>query len=198
MSGQMQSNTIAPVPASQNTLDEPVHTTILRDLKIIGIKLGHVILPRGKGVQALKDWDLWGPLLLCLTLAIMLSQGAPEEQSALVFAIVFVVVWVGAAIVTINAQLLGGTISFFQSVCVLGYCIFPLTLASIVTFILSHAIHGITFTFIKGGVVLGGFVWSTISSIGFIRGLVPPARRALAVYPVLLFYLIISFVILAE
>lgn len=52
--------------------------------------------------------DLWGPLLVCLALSIMLSLKAPGDQSALVFAAVFVVVWCGAALVTLNAQLLGG------------------------------------------------------------------------------------------
>lgn len=37
-----------------------------------------------------------------------LSISAPTGQSSLVFAAVFVVVWCGAAVVTINAQLLGG------------------------------------------------------------------------------------------
>ena len=40
--------------------------------------------------------------------------------------------------VTLNAQLLGGKISFFQSVCVLGYCIFPLNVASVLCFFVSH------------------------------------------------------------
>lgn len=39
----------------------------------------------------------------------MLSMTAPAHQSAMVFTGVFVVVWAGAAIVTINAQLLGST-----------------------------------------------------------------------------------------
>ena len=38
----------------------------------------------------------------------MLSLSAPEDQKALVFAGVFVLVWIGAAIITLNAQLLGG------------------------------------------------------------------------------------------
>ncbi len=37
-----------------------------------------------------------------------LSIGAPEDQSALVFAAVFVIVWCGAGVVTLNAALLGG------------------------------------------------------------------------------------------
>jgi hypothetical protein len=55
----------------------------------------------------------------------------------MVFAAVFVIVWFGAAAVTVNAQLLGGTISFFQSVCILGYCVFPLTLSALGCFIMS-------------------------------------------------------------
>ena len=80
--------------------------------------------------------DLWGPLLVCLLLSTVLSMTAPGDSSSLVFATVFVIVWLGAAVVTVNAQLLGGTISFFQSVCILGYCVFPLTLAALVSLIL--------------------------------------------------------------
>lgn len=52
----------------------------------------------------------------------LLGIRAPEGQSSLIFASVFVITWCGAAVVTVNAQLLGGTLSFFQSVCVLGTC----------------------------------------------------------------------------
>ncbi len=36
------------------------------------------------------------------------SWGAPDGQKSLVFASVFVLVWLGASVVTVNAQLLGG------------------------------------------------------------------------------------------
>jgi len=39
----------------------------------------------------------------------MLSFTAPDDQKALVFAGVFVLVSAGAAVVTLNAQLLGGS-----------------------------------------------------------------------------------------
>ena len=81
--------------------------------------------------------DLWGPLLVCLLLSSVLSITAPGDSASLVFAAVFVIVWIGAAAVTINAQLLGGSISFFQSVCILGYCVFPLTLSSIACLVMS-------------------------------------------------------------
>jgi CHASE2 domain-containing sensor protein len=40
--------------------------------------------------------------------------------------------------VTLNGQLLGGRLSFFQSVCVLGYSIFPLVVISYVNIILGR------------------------------------------------------------
>merc|ERR1712185_879902 len=67
-----------------------------------------VLNPRKANIQTLKNWDLWGPLILCLMLATLLSWFAPYEQKSLVFASVFVIVWLGAAVVTVNALLLGG------------------------------------------------------------------------------------------
>ena len=96
------------------TLDEPVTDTIMRDLRMVGNKMMCVLNPRKANIQTLKDWDLWGPLILCLMLATMLSWFAPYEQKSLVFASVFVIIWCGAAVVTVNALLLGGNISFFQ------------------------------------------------------------------------------------
>ena len=91
----------------------------MRDVRMVGNKMMCVLNPRKANIQTLKDWDLWGPLILCLMLATLLSWFAPYEQKSLVFASVFVIIWCGAAVVTVNALLLGGNISFFQSVCVL-------------------------------------------------------------------------------
>lgn len=49
--------------------------------------------------------------------------------------VVFTILGVGALILTVNIALLGGTIVFFQSLCLLGYCLFPLDVASIVSVI---------------------------------------------------------------
>ncbi|ETK90588.1 hypothetical protein, variant 4 [Phytophthora nicotianae] len=171
-------------------------------------------------LKALRDWDLWGPLLLCLTLSIMLSVTAPAAQSAMVFTGVFVVIWVGAAIVTINAQLLGSSMyvfriifpffvilvlrgmlillpsrSFFQSVCVLGYCVFPLNIATLVCMLAKVVVSHILLRMI---IVSVGFLWSTRASVVFMSKLVPPKRKALTVYPVLLFYLFISWMVLIQ
>jgi len=166
------------------TLDEPVWTTIWRDVRKIGVKLYHVLIPRGKSDKELREWDLWGPLVFCLILAILMADMAPQ---------IFVIVWIGAAIVTINALLLGGKISFFQSVCVLGYCVFPLVLSAVVIFITTSFWNNMWF---RLAISLGGFIWSTFASVGFLAGMVPPNRKFLAVYPILLFYLVLSWMII--
>mmetsp|Transcript_35784 Transcript_35784/g.57486 ORF Transcript_35784/g.57486 Transcript_35784/m.57486 type:complete len:209 (-) Transcript_35784:161-787(-) len=172
------------------TLDEPVSTTILRDLNRIWVKMKHVLVPTSSD-QKLRDWDLWGPLFLCLILSISMSWTAKEDQAALEFAIVFVLVWCGAGVVTLNAVLLGGTISFLQSICVLGYCLAPLNIASIICRFFSNK-------FINVIIVGCAFAWSTKASVGFMAELLPAERKMLGVYPVFLFYLTIGWMVLMQ
>ena len=188
-------------PVPFNTLDEPIRTTVMRDLRAIGEKLKYVMLPasRHDKMKGLRDWDLWGPFLLCMLLSVLLSAQSGtnvsgEAQSGYVFAMIFVLVWVGAAVVTMNAALLGAKISFFQSVCVLGYCLAPLFLAAVVcSFFNAFKLH-----VAKLVVVSVGFLWSTAASVGFMGELVPEDRRALGVYPVALFYFSLAWVILVS
>lgn len=146
-------------------------------------------------IESLRDWDLWGPLVVCLGLAVLLSLKAPVGQASLVFAAVFSAVWLGSAVVTINAQLLGGTISFFQSVCVLGYCVFPMTLAAVVVDLFKVLPLGAFSTLVEMGVLLVAFAWSTRASAVFIGQYIVPSRRILAVFPVLFFYIFLAWLI---
>lgn len=95
-----------------SSLEEPVEESVRRDLLKVWTKLKLVLIPQADQSSDVRDWDLWGPLFLCLLLALTLSLDASpnidqQESATLVFAQVFVVVWVGAAVVTLNAQLLG-------------------------------------------------------------------------------------------
>lgn len=146
-------------------------------------------------LQKLKDWDLWGPLVLCLSLAVLLSFRSPPGQAALVFAALFCAVWVGGTVVTINAQLLGGTISFFQCLCVLGYSIFPLTIAALVLGVLKMLFRG-TWMWLDMIVVGASCVWAMRVSAVFIALYIKPERRLLALYPVLFYYTFLAWMIL--
>ncbi len=177
--------------APLDTLDEPVLDTVMRDVRQVGTKLRYVLLPTlppSDALRELRNWDLWGPLLLCLSLAVLLSAGAAEGQAGAVFALVFVLVWAGAGIVTLNAQLLGGKISFFQSVCVLGYCMCPLVIAGLLCALSRNGLY-------RSAVVGAGVAWACRASVVFMRELVPAPRRALAVYPVVLFYLMMAWMV---
>jgi protein YIPF6 len=99
-------------------------------------------------------------------------------------------IWGGAAIVTMNGKILGGKISFLQSVCVLGYCIFPINLAAIAITVLKSILD---IFILKLALASAAFVWSSYSSMGFMSALVMEDRKELAVYPIFLFYMFLSF-----
>ena len=144
-----------------DTLDEPVSDTIKRDLFNVWRKMKKVIYPVGNDEDLLKNWDLWGPLLLCLSLAIILSAENKGDQLSLMFSTTFAVVWLGSIVVTLNAKLLGGKISILQSVCVLGYCLFPLLIAAILCLVFK-------LIFIRMIIVVPSLAWAVWSSVGFL------------------------------
>ncbi|NXP35917.1 YIPF6 protein, partial [Leiothrix lutea] len=180
-----------------STLDEPVKDTIMRDLKAVGKKFVHVMYPR-KSSALLRDWDLWGPLVLCVALALMLQGGSADskDDGGPQFAEVFVIIWFGAVVITLNSKLLGGTISFFQSLCVLGYCVMPLTVAMLVCRLVLLAGGG-TMGAVRVPLLLLLHVFCvSTASTAFLADSQPPNRKALVVYPIFLFYFVISWMIL--
>jgi len=71
-------------PQSLNTLDEPIAETIKRDVIRIYRNLKMVVFPftdRSQQTAALRNWDLWGPMVFTLGLAIPLSIGAAKPSS---------------------------------------------------------------------------------------------------------------------
>lgn len=92
---------------------------------------------------------------------------------------------------TVNVVLLGGTIGFFQSLCLLGYCLFPLDAAALTAAF-------VRITLVKWLVVPVGIAWASWASVPFIAGAVPANRRALAVYPLCLLYASIGWLALVK
>lgn len=77
-------------------------------------------------------------MLLCLLLASTFSIQSSKD-SEIVFATIFVIVWLGASVITLNAKLLKANVSYFQALCILGYCLFPLNISSILIMIFKSA-----------------------------------------------------------
>lgn len=174
-----------------------------RDIKAVLNKCFHVLLPLRSSKSLLHDWDLWGPLILCIIMSILLhgkSQNSSSSEHTIHFIHVFLVVWGGAAVVTINSQLLRGKISFFQSVCTLGYCLLPLTISLILSRLFLTLLP--SYPRLRLGLRLGtitiAMVWSTRASLGFLSDYLPKDRKILAVYPIALFYTSLAFLILAQ
>lgn len=242
---------------AETTLDEPVMDTVKRDLRMVWTKMMKVVVPSPDTKDELRNWDLWGPLFLCLILAILLSidesgHAAAKESKdrpAVVFSSLLLIVWIGAIVVTVNAKLLGGNVSFFQNICLLGYCVAPMIAATGVCMFVRIAIPDTYYscgpgphtlcdaggcvdtanaTVNVGAVCNGwkdyescigdgrcnkvhtnvinivirlattgaGMFWSLRSSLGFLSEVVEEKRRALAAYPVCLFFAAIAWMVL--
>lgn len=196
-----ETTTNGPGAPNINTLDEPISETIRRDLRAVGSKFYHVLYPVEKK-SLLREWDLWGPLILCTFMATVLqghgTESGVDGDGGPEFAEVFVIVWAGSLIVTLNTKLLGGSISFFQSVCVLGYCLLPLALSLLVCRLILLFQSTTVLLIVRAVVVLLGFVWSTYSSMKFLGDCAQPQRRGLAAYPMFLFYFVIGWMVISH
>ena len=92
-----------------NTLNEPISTSLKREFFRIFNKTQYSILPRcfpSKDAN-LRQWDLWGPLFYTLLLSFFLSKSKDSNEMSKTFVLVFVLMWVGGVVITINTILLG-------------------------------------------------------------------------------------------
>ncbi|KAL4274027.1 hypothetical protein GQ457_13G018820 [Hibiscus cannabinus] len=178
--------------SSSNTLTEPVLDTVKRDLSRIVSNLKLVVFPnpfREDPGKALRDWDLWGPFFFIVFLGLTLSWSASAKKSE-VFAVAFALLAAGAVILTLNVLLLGGHIIFFQSLSLLGYCLFPLDVGALICMMEGNVI-------LKMIVVSVTLAWSSWAAYPFMSSAVNPSRKALALYPVFLMYVSVGFLIIA-
>jgi Yip1 domain len=88
-----------------------------------------------RGTSKLRSQDLvlnYSLRLQIFTLLLASLLSLQSKQKEVEFCIVFVVVIAGGVLLTANVVLLGGSVSFFQAISLLGYCMFPLDIAAIV------------------------------------------------------------------
>jgi hypothetical protein len=70
------------------------------DLSAVFRKFGYVVIPRHSSTL-LQQWDLWGPLILVTTLAILLQSNATKSSAGVQFAEVFTLMLIGSVAVTV-------------------------------------------------------------------------------------------------
>ena len=171
--------------SNYSTLDETVLETLGRDLKRICHKLEYVLLPRFSANKSteLQNWDLWGPLAICILLCVTISVGRDGTSTDTSFISVFAIVWFGGIIITFNAQFLGAKIGICQSICLLGYCVFPILIGAIINRIIDSYS-----AWAKVICIVLAVVWSCFSSVGFISTLTVPEKKFIISFPVFLFF----------
>ena len=177
---------------NNSTLNESVYTTINRDFYLIYIKLKYVINPfisREKKYSQIRQWDLWGPLILNLILACTLTFNTKDKSQ--ITTLIFLIFWMGGFVIYLNNHFLGVKASIFQVFCLLGYCLFPLNLAAIiVTIIRWNDIFRI--------IIVGlNCFWAIYSSSDYLKAITTQSQRYLVLYPCILFYIYISWFIFA-
>lgn len=123
---------------------------------------------------------------------------AAKDQSDLVFSGVFTLIWLGEAVVAVQIKLLGGNMSvcllgystiankrssIMQSVSILGYTIFPLVIAALLSALGLFMIARIPIYIVL-------VAWSLAAGVSILGGSgVVKNRVALAIYPMFLFYI---------
>ena len=90
----------------------------------------------------------------------------------------------------ISSKFQGGHIIFFQSLSLLGYCLFPLDVGALICMLKDNVI-------VKVVVVCVTLAWSSWAAYPFMSSAVSPRRKALALYPVFLMYEAVGFLIIA-
>ena len=180
---------LAPEEIEKSTLDEPIITTLKRDLYAIFNKIKYVAVPKmtDRKLEELYNWDLWGPLLFCFLYSIALSTGENDNNESSIFVLIFVIFWIGGFVITFNERFLGAEIGLCQMVSLLGYGMFPITLGGIII-----GFCKIKNIWIKFIIVVIALVWSCLASIGFLGRLVVQEKRFIAIFPVFLFLLSLS------
>lgn len=216
-------NSIGSIGKEWDTLDEPISTTLMRDVNGIAVKLKHILVPISSCdtyKNVLKNWDLWGPLILCTFISLTLHHNEEQSNGMIYvgphFAEIFVLIWLGTYLVSLNFKLLicsprrrnhidkGNPLSspsLFQLLCVFGYCLAPacigITLLNIVASILSLQFKHLIYEKLFIG-ILFGFVWPTFASVKILGRYQEKEKKALAIYPIALFYFVLSLVIITS
>lgn len=209
--------------------------TLLRDLRGVASKIRHIILPTSSATaykNVIKDWDLWGPLIMCTFMGLTLHHDS-DGQLGPHFAQIFALIWLGSLMVSTNYRLLAlapqrksaqpaksliASPSVFQLICVLGercvpdvnrvlndllragYCLaLPcagIIILKVVSAIFTLEMRSLLYEKLFVGTIMG-FVWPTISAVKILSRYLDYDKRPLAIYPIALFFFVISWFIIS-
>ena len=164
------------------TLNEPILSTLKRDLLNIWFKMTFVLNPfadQSKKNYHIAQWDLWGPLIFTTIFSLTTSIEAGEFQ----FVLIFSVFWLGTVMIYFNGIMIGVKLSFCSYGCLLGYSLVPLVIASIPLSIINFHIV------VEFMIVLVFGIWSIYVSLRFMKTKITMEKMFLVMYPICLFFI---------
>ncbi|KAK6893949.1 Protein YIP4 [Candida tropicalis] len=136
------------------------------------------------------DWDLWGPLIFSLVFSIVLAF-TNKKQTTEVFSGSFAFIWIFYFVIGLNVQLLGGTISFLSAISAIGYSMFPIVVGELISTLV------IKWRWLRIVVMIVLDAWSIFAGVMSVKcSGVFPGRVLLAMYPVALFYSVLSWLVI--
>lgn len=83
---------------------------------------------------------------------------SPNSSSG-VFVALFIISFVGSFLVTMNGILLNAKLKYFQTICIMGYCMFPIVLAAAILCIFNKV--GYSHRLVNVIIACVAFVWSS-------------------------------------
>jgi hypothetical protein len=174
------------------TLDEPIITTIRRDLSSMGQKLMYALMPNSSKNLLMTDWDWWAHLVFSTYIGIMLQDSGTGNQ----FTQVFLLAWIGTGIITYNFAFSTANISAFQCVSVLGYCLGPLAIVVTLFRLIQLLQISNSIIFIYLILSAGAAAWASLASTKILGSTIQMEKKIMLLGPIMIFYTCIAILIL--
>jgi hypothetical protein len=182
--------------SSNSQEDLPLLEELDIDLKDIYYKIRCVLLPTLGGLQRdmIRDNpDFWGPLLIVLAYALISVYGQLKVRSSHTYPIDIIVnmkvvswiltIWIiGSMIIFILTRVLGGEVTYSQTLGIIGYSLLPLLIGAPFVSLIGHN-SWLAFIF-KGVVVF----WASYSAGSLLAQEELSNKKPLILYPTFLLY----------
>jgi hypothetical protein len=166
--------------SSNSQEDLPLLEELDIDLKDIYYKIRCVLLPTLGGLQRdmIRDNpDFWGPLLIVLAYALISVYGQLKVVSWIL------TIWIiGSMIIFILTRVLGGEVTYSQTLGIIGYSLLPLLIGAPFVSLIGHN-SWLAFIF-KGVVVF----WASYSAGSLLAQEELSNKKPLILYPTFLLY----------
>ncbi len=121
-------------------------------------------------------------------LAALSTKGGSDEA----FTSIFIGLWLGPLMITVNSRLLGSKMykihkfsPIIQTLCLILYCSSPIMLYSLMVFLMNMLIRSF---FINLAMGIFALLFTLKCNLSYFQSLNSPDKQLLSLYPVLLFY----------